>query len=185
MISFNTFLSDITICTVLPVNSRIPKDLGPVPQKVVKFNPGLSQISSKVFLSKNVSLELTKYCCVFNPRFSDDNILLLAIQRKVKYKKGTKFYSWISANWPFRNWGQGMSFSFGCTGPLVHHGEQGRCTGESTLLQLMLLGFSSWLQCLMWAEFAVGSLPSPGRFSPGTPVSPSPQKPKLSNFNLI
>ena len=35
---------------------------GPVPRKMVKFNPGLSQILSKVFLSKNMQLELTKYC---------------------------------------------------------------------------------------------------------------------------
>ena len=32
---------------------------------MIKFNPGLSQILSKVFLSKNMLLELTKYCCVF------------------------------------------------------------------------------------------------------------------------
>ena len=37
---------------------------GPVPRKMVKFNPGLSQILSKVFLSKNMLLELTKYFCV-------------------------------------------------------------------------------------------------------------------------
>ena len=30
------------------------KDLDPVPQKMVKFNPGLSQILSMVFLSKNM-----------------------------------------------------------------------------------------------------------------------------------
>ena len=30
---------------------------------MVKFNLGLSQILSKVFLSKNMQLELTKYCC--------------------------------------------------------------------------------------------------------------------------
>ena len=40
---------------------------------MVKFNPGLSQILSKVFLSKNMQLELTKYCGVFTSRFSDDN----------------------------------------------------------------------------------------------------------------
>ena len=47
--------------------------LGPVPQKMVKFNPGLSQISSKVFLSKNMKLELTKHCLAFTPRYTDDN----------------------------------------------------------------------------------------------------------------
>ena len=41
---------------------------------MVKFNPGLSQILSKIFLSKNMLLEITKYFCVFTPRFSDDNI---------------------------------------------------------------------------------------------------------------
>ena len=50
------------------------EDLGPVPRKMVKFNPGLFQILSKVFLSKNMLFELTKYFCVFTPRFSDDNI---------------------------------------------------------------------------------------------------------------
>ena len=49
-------------------------DQCPVPLKMVKFNPGLSQILSKVFLSKNMLLELTKYFCVFTPRFSDDSI---------------------------------------------------------------------------------------------------------------
>ena len=39
--------------------------LGPVPQKMVKFNPGLSQISSTVFSSKNMQLEITRYCLVF------------------------------------------------------------------------------------------------------------------------
>ena len=46
----------------------------PVTRKMVKFNPGLSQISIKVFLSKDMSLELTTYCCVFPPRSSDDYI---------------------------------------------------------------------------------------------------------------
>ena len=40
---------------------------------MVKFNPGLCQISSKVFLSKNMKLELTKYSLPFTPRYSDDN----------------------------------------------------------------------------------------------------------------
>ena len=40
---------------------------------MVKVNPGLSQISSKVFLSKNIKLELTKFCIPFTPRYSDDN----------------------------------------------------------------------------------------------------------------
>ena len=36
-----------------------------VPQKMVKFSPGLSQISSTVFSSKNMQLEVTRYCLVF------------------------------------------------------------------------------------------------------------------------
>ena len=49
-----------------------PKALGPVPWKMVQFNPGLSQILSKVFLPKNMSLELTNQLCL-SMRFSDDN----------------------------------------------------------------------------------------------------------------
>ena len=46
---------------------------GLVPWKVVKFNPGLSQILSKVFLSKNTQLELTTYCLAFTQRYGNDN----------------------------------------------------------------------------------------------------------------
>ena len=46
---------------------------GPVPRKMIKFNPGLSLTLSKVFLSKNMQLELTKYCWAFSPRYSNDN----------------------------------------------------------------------------------------------------------------
>ena len=35
-------------------------DLGPVSRNMVKFNPGLSQISSTVFSSNNMQLEFTK-----------------------------------------------------------------------------------------------------------------------------
>ena len=49
--------------------------LGPVPQKMVKFSPGLSQISSTVFSSKNMQLEVTRYCLVFTTSIvvSNDN----------------------------------------------------------------------------------------------------------------
>ena len=60
----------------------ILKDLvkGQVARKTLTFNPGLSQILSKVFLSKNMQLELyTKYCWAFTPRNSNNN--------------NTKFYS--------------------------------------------------------------------------------------------
>ena len=50
-----------------------PWALGPVPRKMVKFNPGLSQISSKVFSSKNMQLEVTIYCLVFTTRYSNNN----------------------------------------------------------------------------------------------------------------
>ena len=46
---------------------------GPVPRKMVKFNPGLSQISSMVFSSKNLQLEVTIYCSVFTTRYSNNN----------------------------------------------------------------------------------------------------------------
>lgn len=48
--------------------------LGPVLRKMIKFNLGLSQILGKVLLYTNMSLELTQYCCVFTPRFSEYNI---------------------------------------------------------------------------------------------------------------
>ena len=44
-------------CTLSAVNNpglELPSLQGVVPQKVVKFNPGLRQILSKVFLSKNM-----------------------------------------------------------------------------------------------------------------------------------
>ena len=47
--------------------------LGPVPRKVVKFNQRLRQISSKVFSSKNMQLEFTKYCWAFTTRYSNYN----------------------------------------------------------------------------------------------------------------
>ena len=47
--------------------------LGLVPRKMVKFNPELSQVLSKVFLSYNMQLELTKYCCNFTSKKRNDN----------------------------------------------------------------------------------------------------------------
>ena len=49
------------------------RGLGPVPRRMVNFNPRLSQILSNVFLSKNMQLEFTKDCCAFTPRYSNDN----------------------------------------------------------------------------------------------------------------
>ena len=58
------------------LNFRRFTRLGPVPQKMVKFNPGVSQILRKVILCKKMLLEHTKYFGVFTPRFSDDSIEL-------------------------------------------------------------------------------------------------------------
>ena len=60
---------------------------------MVKLNPGLSQILSKIFLTKNMSLELTKYCFLFTTRLNDDNIECYSKQciGRYKYKNGTKF----------------------------------------------------------------------------------------------
>ena len=52
--------------------SRRSRALGPVPRKMVKFNPGLSQISSMVFSSRNMQLEVTIYCLVFITRYSNN-----------------------------------------------------------------------------------------------------------------
>ena len=38
-----------------------------------KFNPGLSQILSKIFLSTNMQLNLTKYCWAFASRYNNEN----------------------------------------------------------------------------------------------------------------
>ena len=43
------------------------------PHKMVKFNPGLSQILSKVFSSMNMQHKLTKYRQGFTLRYSNDN----------------------------------------------------------------------------------------------------------------
>ena len=52
---------------------RIKVQVGPVPQKMVNFKPGLSQILSKVFLSKNMQFELSIYCSASTPRYRNDN----------------------------------------------------------------------------------------------------------------
>ena len=63
---------------------------------MVKFNPGLSQILNKIFLSKNMLLEITKSFCVFTPRFSDDNIesVTLGNAKEGKYESRTNFLIW-------------------------------------------------------------------------------------------
>ena len=64
--------------------------------------------------------------------------------------------------------------------PLNHrfYGVQGQRSGESTRLPPMWPGFDSHIRRQMWVEF-VGSLLCTERFSPGTPVSPLLQKPKI------
>ena len=62
-------------------------------------------------------------------------------------------------------------------------GSKGWRSGESARLPPMWPGFKSRRRRHMWVEFVVGSLLSPRRFSPGTPVFPSPQKPTFPNSN--
>ena len=61
---------------------------------MVKVNPRLRQISSKVFLSKNMKVEHTKYSLAFIPRNSyviiTQNVILQEIHSKVKDKKRNK-----------------------------------------------------------------------------------------------
>ena len=45
---------------------QMPHPQGPVPWKLIKFNPGLSQILSKVFLSKNMWPKLSKILLSFH-----------------------------------------------------------------------------------------------------------------------
>ena len=45
----------------------------PPPPPLPGLNAGLNQILSKVFLSKNMHLEHTKYCLAFTPRYNNDN----------------------------------------------------------------------------------------------------------------
>ena len=63
-------------------------------------------------------------------------------------------------------------------------GVQGWCSGESTRLPPMWLGFDSHIRRQMWVEF-VGSLLCTERFSPGTPVSPLLKNHHLTWFVLI
>ena len=62
-------------------------------------------------------------------------------------------------------------------------GSKGWHSGESARLSPMWPGFKSRRRRHMWVEFVVGSLLCSERFSPGTPVFPSPQKPAFPNSN--
>ena len=71
---------------------------------MVTFNPRLTQILSKVSLSKNMQLKLTTYCnWAFSLRYSYDNTKCYSMHRKVNAKSKTKFQSLISANQPLRH----------------------------------------------------------------------------------
>ena len=61
-------------------------------------------------------------------------------------------------------------------------GSKGWCSGERARLPPMWPGFKkSRCRRHMWVEFVVGSLPFSERFSPGSPVFPSPQKATFPN----
>ena len=60
-------------------------------------------------------------------------------------------------------------------------GSKGWRSGECVRLSPMWPGFKSLRRRHMWVEFVVGSLLCSERFSPGTPVFPSPQKPTFPN----
>ena len=73
------------------------KQHGLVPQKMVKFNPGLSQISSMVFSSKKMQLNVTEINTV-EPLIRDTVVITQSVTlSNVKYENGTKFQSWINA----------------------------------------------------------------------------------------
>ena len=69
---------------------RIKVQVGPVPQKMVKFKPGLSQILSKVFLSKNMQFELSKYCSAFTPRYTKCYSTQYILTKEGKIQKRNK-----------------------------------------------------------------------------------------------
>ena len=64
---------------------------GPDRRKMVKFNPGLSQISSMVSSSKNIQLEVTKYCWAFTTRNTNDaQNVTLSNTKECKIQKRNK-----------------------------------------------------------------------------------------------
>ena len=69
--------------------------LSPVPRKMVKFNPGLRQILSKVFIvyKWNSSLQKSVESLLHDTVMSmiTQNVTLSNAYRKVKYKNATKF----------------------------------------------------------------------------------------------
>ena len=66
----------------------------------------------------------------------------------------------------------------------LHLGSRDGAVVSARLLP-MCLGFHSRTRRHMWVKFVVGSLVCSERFSPGTPVFPSPQKPTFPNSNSI
>ena len=63
-------------------------------------------------------------------------------------------------------------------------GEQGWCSGESTLLVPICPRFDSLTRRHMWVEFVVGSRPWSEGFSPGSPVFLPPQEINISKFQF-
>ena len=63
-------------------------------------------------------------------------------------------------------------------------GEQGWCSGESTHLPLMWLGFASWNWRHLWVESVVGSCPCSERFFSGYSGFPLSSKTEISKFQF-
>ena len=91
-------------------------------EKPYGVSPGLSKILTRFFFSTCnsslptaiMALERKKICCAFTWRKRNDNTKCYSKQcrhRKVNRKRATKFYSWISANRPFRNHALSIYFS--------------------------------------------------------------------------
>ena len=68
--------------------------------------------------------------------------------------------------------------------PVLHKGEEGWCSGESTRLPLMRPGFNLQTQCHMWVKFVVGSRPCSERFFSGYSVFPLSSKTNISKYQF-
>ena len=88
----------------------------------------------------------------------------------------------ISVRWPIYiiNFVDKTKFLYTTSPPTQHHSF---FRNYPFLLPPMWPGFDSQTWRHMWVEF-VGSLLCTERFSPGTPVFPSPQKPTFDRPNL-
>ena len=78
------------------------KHHGLVPQKMVKFKPGLSQFQAWFSHLRTCNSRLQN---TVDPLLRDTVMITQSVTlSNVKYKNGTKFSSWINANRLFRNW---------------------------------------------------------------------------------